>query len=132
MTEQHWSVDAACKDKGKIFFSYKPEDIAEAKSICAECPVRFACLQDALDLHERFGIRGGVIETELRIAQGINSKGETFVNPDRKIRCLFCGPRSTPNLEVAEHKRTKTLVHCTVCGLKWFTRKIINRRQNNW
>jgi WhiB family redox-sensing transcriptional regulator len=132
LTEQHWSVRAKCLGKWALFHSYKSEDIAEAKSICAACPVRLQCLQEALDTGERFGIRGGVIETELRIVQGINSKGETFVNPTRKIRCLFCGPRSTPNLDVVEHKRTKTLIHCTVCGLKWVTRKIINRKKTNF
>lgn len=132
MTDAHWSTEAACQGQETLFFSYKPEHIQEAKKLCGECPVRFECLQDALDIGERFGIRGGVSEIELRIAQAINSKGETFVNPTRKIRCLFCGPRSTANLRVIEHKRTKTLVHCIVCGLKWAPRKVINKRQTNW
>lgn len=132
MTEEHWTNDAACVGKENLYFSYKQDDIREAKSICAECPVRFACIQDALDIHEKFGTRAGVTEVELRIAQGINSKGETFIHPTRKIRCLFCGPRSTFQLEVVEHKRTKTIVRCTKCDLTWMTRKLINRKQTNW
>jgi ribosomal protein S27E len=128
--ETHWLADAACFGMEQFFHSYKDEDTKIAKGICAECPVRFECLQDALNLHERFGIRGGVSERELRIAQGINHKGETFVDPNRRIRCLHCGPRTSDQLEVVERKRTKTEVRCTKCGLQWTTRKLINKKNN--
>lgn len=37
----------------------------QAKAICAECPVRTACLQYALDSDQRDGIWGGMTEREL-------------------------------------------------------------------
>ena len=35
---------------------------AEARAICATCPVRAACLQTALDSGEGYGIWGGKID----------------------------------------------------------------------
>lgn len=40
--------------------------IARAKAACAICPVRLACLQDAYDLNEQYGIRGGLTAKERR------------------------------------------------------------------
>ncbi len=34
--------------------------IATLLAVCARCPVRIQCLQDALDRDERYGIWGGV------------------------------------------------------------------------
>ena len=41
-------------------------DAAEAKSVCAVCPVRQACLEHALAHREREGIWGGTTERERR------------------------------------------------------------------
>jgi transcription elongation factor Elf1 len=132
MTEepQHWTDEAACIGLHEIYDSRKQEDRAFAKVICESCPVRFACLQDALDTKERHTFRGGVSEKELRVAQSINAEGKTHVHPNRRIRCLFCGPRSTKYLRVLERHRTKTHIECTNCGLTWFSRKLITRRLN--
>jgi len=40
--------------------------IERAKDTCAICPVRNACLQDAIDIGEQFGIRGGLTAKERR------------------------------------------------------------------
>src|SRR5690606_28202953 len=46
------------------------ETAAKAKQLCAACPVRQACLDDALKeeggRHYRYGIRGGLSETQRR------------------------------------------------------------------
>lgn len=126
----HWTDEAACIGLHEIYDSHKKGDRDLAKVICESCPVRFACLQDALDTKERHTFRGGVSEKELRVAQSINSEGKTHVHPNRRIRCLFCGPRSSKNLRVLERHRTKTLVHCSVCGLRWYTRKLISKKLN--
>jgi WhiB family redox-sensing transcriptional regulator len=39
--------------------------INKAKAICRGCPVREACLRDALHRPERYGIWGGLTEHEL-------------------------------------------------------------------
>ncbi|WP_435969329.1 WhiB family transcriptional regulator [Streptomyces sp. Qhu_M48] len=40
--------------------------IHAVKSICVDCPIRTACLNQALDNGEQYGIWGGLDERELR------------------------------------------------------------------
>ncbi len=40
----------------------QPEDVAQAKSICAKCDVRAECIDT--NLSERFGVWGGKTATE--------------------------------------------------------------------
>jgi WhiB family redox-sensing transcriptional regulator len=49
-----------------VFFPESEEAAEEAKEICAECPVRIACLEHALASHERDGVWGGATERERR------------------------------------------------------------------
>ena len=42
----------------------KPEREAAAKNVCARCPVRAACLDDAVTNGIRFGVFGGTGEQE--------------------------------------------------------------------
>jgi WhiB family redox-sensing transcriptional regulator len=48
------------------FVSARKEREAEARAICARCPVRDACLAYALDTGEAFGVWGGLNEDERR------------------------------------------------------------------
>lgn len=134
--QEHWSSQAACLGQWDLFDSTDPEDREKAVDLCGTCPVRLNCLQDALDGQTRFGVRGGVKELDLRITQSINSKGETHVYPGRKVRCEFCKRGSTKFLSVLERRRTKTHVICDEdkggCGLKWWTRKVINKKATNF
>jgi WhiB family redox-sensing transcriptional regulator len=41
-----------------LFFAESPEDVETAKAMCAECPVRAACLTAALDRQEPWGVWG--------------------------------------------------------------------------
>jgi WhiB family redox-sensing transcriptional regulator len=54
-------VQAACRVPGllNVFFSEAPGKIAQAKSICAECPIRELCLEGALKRREPCGVWGG-------------------------------------------------------------------------
>lgn len=60
-----WRRDAACRDEEpELFFPPGRNDTARAqieaaKSICAACPVRAACLRFALDTEQGEGIWGG-------------------------------------------------------------------------
>ena len=48
-------------------FEHKPERLAreaEAKAICAQCPVRLTCLDWALETREPHGVWGGYAESE--------------------------------------------------------------------
>lgn len=69
--EQQWQELAACT-LGTAELFYPPDgEMAEkrrrreraAQAICAVCPVRLECLQEALDKEERFGIWGGMTES---------------------------------------------------------------------
>ena len=53
---------AACRRLGiptSVFFSEAVSVIAQAKSVCAECPIRESCLEGALERREPGGIWGG-------------------------------------------------------------------------
>ena len=53
--------DAVCKNADPIiFFVNKGDTGIEAKKLCEKCPVKQACLDFAIETHERFGIWGGM------------------------------------------------------------------------
>lgn len=62
-----WATEAKCLNADPdVFFPEKGGSTREAKRICAECTVRVACLEYALEHDERFGIWGGMSERERR------------------------------------------------------------------
>jgi WhiB family redox-sensing transcriptional regulator len=44
-----------------LWFAESPAQLEHAKSLCAQCPVRSACLAGALDRGEPWGVWGGEI-----------------------------------------------------------------------
>lgn len=74
--EDSWERLAACKGPHADLF-YPPNAVerreerasreADAKSICAECPVSEECLAHALAIGETYGIWGGKTEVERRV-----------------------------------------------------------------
>lgn len=66
-TDMTWRQRGACNGLDPaVFFPESEEAAEEAKEICAECPVRIACLEHALASHERDGVWGGATERERR------------------------------------------------------------------
>jgi WhiB family transcriptional regulator, redox-sensing transcriptional regulator len=70
---EDWPVYAACVDNPAPFYSSRHYERngparsareAAAKRICGQCPVRAACLADALDRREPHGVWGGLNEDE--------------------------------------------------------------------
>jgi WhiB family redox-sensing transcriptional regulator len=62
-----WQDRGACKGTDpEAFFPVKGGSTAEAKAVCAACPVRAECLEYALVRGERFGVWGGTSEMERR------------------------------------------------------------------
>jgi len=61
--DRSWWSDARCRDGNgalsHLFFSEELQDIAQAKRICAECPVLAECLEGALERREPWGVWGG-------------------------------------------------------------------------
>ena len=53
-------LDLPCRSNdAELFFAESPADVELAKSLCASCPVRAACLAGALERREPWGVWGG-------------------------------------------------------------------------
>jgi len=49
-----------------LFFAESPNDVERAKALCTDCPLRTACLTEALDRREPWGVWGGEL-----VVQGV-------------------------------------------------------------
>ncbi|GAA2004287.1 WhiB family redox-sensing transcriptional regulator [Nakamurella flavida] len=67
-----WQLDAACRGMASSYF-FHPEGErgparsrreAQAKIVCAHCPALLQCRAHALEVHEPYGIWGGMSESE--------------------------------------------------------------------
>jgi WhiB family transcriptional regulator, redox-sensing transcriptional regulator len=71
-TRVDWRHGAACRDEDpELFFPISEvgpgaRQTADAKAVCARCPVREQCLRYALDNGLDHGIFGGTTEAERR------------------------------------------------------------------
>lgn len=62
-----WQDRAACQGTDReAFYPEKGERATTAKRVCAGCTVKAECLEYALARRERFGVWGGLTETERR------------------------------------------------------------------
>jgi WhiB family redox-sensing transcriptional regulator len=62
-----WTARAACRGADtEIFYPASHDEEAEALALCATCPVRAQCLEDALRNRETHGIWGGTTPEERR------------------------------------------------------------------
>ena len=62
-----WRELGACRGLDPaVFYPDEDDDATEAKSVCAECRVRVACLEYALASREKSGVWGGATERERR------------------------------------------------------------------
>lgn len=65
-----WHARSACRDLDPdTFFPETPASEAEAKLICAGCPVRSECLDHAVDRDIRYGVWGGLAPRERQFMQ---------------------------------------------------------------
>ncbi|MBD0746787.1 WhiB family transcriptional regulator [Streptomyces sp. CBMA152] len=68
----NWRERAACRtaDPELFFPTYSrrlaEQQLADAKAVCRQCPVKRACLHWALTNGEKRGVWGGLSEYELR------------------------------------------------------------------
>lgn len=123
---------SACKpEDSELFFSYDSKDIAKAKSICAECPIKRQCLESALDNQELFGTWGGVSYMELRQTRSVDINNE-YKEYSSQIRCPWCGPHSTKYLEVVKKRQDRTQIRCSKCDLTWVAKKSISKKKRNF
>ena len=77
-----WDTGAACKTADasllKKFYSNRKKDIAQAKALCQQCPVKTACYLNALRNSEPAGIWGGV---QFDISQAIIEPATPIISP---------------------------------------------------
>lgn len=70
-TDHSWHAQALCSGVGaNLFFIERGESVhtvAEAKKICAQCPVQQRCLEYAVNNSEAYGIWGGKTPDERRM-----------------------------------------------------------------
>ena len=61
--EKNIYIEGACSGSGDshLFFSERPDELAQAQAMCGGCSVRIECLEDALERKEEWGVWGGVI-----------------------------------------------------------------------
>ena len=67
--DQDWAQSAECAKPGKpLMFPHERDAVGVqlALDTCAACPVRQACLDEALGRNESFGIWGGMTTEERR------------------------------------------------------------------
>jgi WhiB family transcriptional regulator, redox-sensing transcriptional regulator len=74
-----WFTDARCADGvgtlAYLFFSEDLSEIARAKAICANCPVRGSCLEAAVDRREPWGVWGGELVMNGKILAARRGRG---------------------------------------------------------
>jgi WhiB family redox-sensing transcriptional regulator len=69
VTSGHALADAACASVDtELFFAADSDKnaIKQAKKVCAGCPVRATCLDEALEIGDQYGVRGGMTAKERR------------------------------------------------------------------
>jgi WhiB family redox-sensing transcriptional regulator len=53
------SLVLPCTEDPELFFAESPQDVEQAKAMCRGCRARLACLADALEREEPWGVWGG-------------------------------------------------------------------------
>ena len=61
-----WTLQAACAGRTDEMFP-EPREQTRARQVCFGCPVRAACLAEALDNRIEWGVWGGKTERERRL-----------------------------------------------------------------
>jgi WhiB family redox-sensing transcriptional regulator len=104
LTEQ-----AVCRTVGTALFFPEvghEEQYADAKAVCAVCPVKDPCLQDALDGDE-YGVWGGTSEAERR---QMRDQDPTRSKPRSRSHCPKGHPVTEGNVIY-----TKGYRYCAIC-----------------
>lgn len=64
-----------------LWFAETPADLEQAKSLCAQCPIRSRCLSTALDRAEPWGVWGGEIFDQGVVIARKRPRGRPRKNP---------------------------------------------------
>lgn len=82
-TAETWRIGALCAQVDpEIFYPDVGQPTRPAKAVCATCPVRGFCLDEALETNERYGVWGGLSERERRaIRRQRSTPAATAIDP---------------------------------------------------
>lgn len=76
-------LDLPCRHDPALWFAESPADLERAKALCADCPVRLACLAVAIRDREFAGVWGGHIIERGRIVPYKRARGRPRKTGDR-------------------------------------------------
>lgn len=135
-SDLEWHEDAECakpkyREKIEIFFSNNKTDIASAKIICNDCPVRLQCAKWALEDKQKDGVWGGMDQKRIKRTLSINWEGQE-IRRKRFPKCPGCDTKTldlvTKTVERPNGGRwaTMRMVECTECGFEWQSRTSAN------
>jgi hypothetical protein len=93
---QPWVADAACRGLTTLFYSISTVDIAQAKKVCAGCPVIDECRQAAQERPTRFGVWGGQSVKQQRAERP--RSGSTMSAPSSTIEEVPAEPMTNAEL----------------------------------
>ncbi|MFD4829218.1 WhiB family transcriptional regulator [Streptomyces uncialis] len=112
IADHSWHARALCRDlapqRADALFFPRPRDhkaIAQAKSLCGECPVKKDCFNHALDNGTKEGIWGGLTEAERKAWQAKISERLDYA----RVRAAFLG--RDVHLSAAERKAVTRHAH---------------------
>ncbi|KQV20895.1 MULTISPECIES: WhiB family transcriptional regulator [unclassified Kitasatospora] len=116
-----WRLKAACAGiKNPDIFFADPRVAAhrQALALCGQCPVRLACLNDAVECGERDGIRGGQTEEQLR--EIVDYRKERPVELDR-VRATLAGTHRPQLTEAEKRSLVRVAIDAGVPTGTWST-----------
>jgi WhiB family redox-sensing transcriptional regulator len=64
-----------------LWFAESPNELEQAKALCAECPIRRECLISALERQEPWGVWGGEIIDRGSVVARKRPRGRPRKNP---------------------------------------------------
>lgn len=100
MSKVDWNTRLCGDIDPDTFFEDSSEELAQ--KICKRCPIRWECLNFAIEFDERHGVWGGMTAQDRK-----NIKFKRI-----RVKCPYCS-----NVILDE---TKTrMVTCLACGLSW-------------
>lgn len=124
LTVPDWRRDAACREMSPDLFYDEPGETSryeEARSVCAGCPVRKACLADALSWERpgtRHGVIGGLTARERARLVRAPKVPSTTSGPKPLVRCEICQRSigSGGQRLCSDHKRQRPLFALSLVG----------------
>lgn len=125
-TSHDWARRAACRgERLAVFFPDKGGDIGPARAICASCPVRRDCFEDAMKTGDvEWGIRAGMTPRERQRARRRWLTDTLELPPIRRTR-----DNAVPRLTAAEHARFEAKLRRKRNGCRVWTGGVDRRRR---